>query len=151
MFAELFEIRAVEQWLARIELQRRLFEEGLQFDFPVPAQLDLNGCHPEEVEDVTLVEFFLTSLANKLLGREFQPLPIAEEELAGLHDMVSQSGALHPRLREETIKWLESLVQGGGDFARYCLDIWEEEFCSIGSADIDARFIGGLIVRLEDS
>ena len=53
-----------------------------------------------------------------------------------------------PRLREETVNWLESLVPGGGDFARYCLDIWQEEFCSIGFEDIDPRFIGGMIVRL---
>jgi hypothetical protein len=29
------------------------------------------------------------------------------------------------------------------------LDIWEEEFCSIGFEDIDPRFIGGMIVQLE--
>jgi hypothetical protein len=86
-----------------------------------------------------------------LLGREFQPLPIAEEELAGLHGMVSQSGVLNPRLREETVKWLDSLTPGGGDFASYCLDIWEDEFCSVGFEDIDPRFVGGLIVRLESS
>ena len=150
MFAELFEIRAVEQWLTRIELQRRLFEEGLHFQLPEPSALDLAGCQPDEAEDVTLVEFFLTSLANKLLGRDFQPVPIAEEELAGLHGMVSQSGVLNPRLREETIKWLESLVEGAGAFGEYCMDIWEEEFCSIGFENIEPRFIGGLIVKLEE-
>ena len=147
-FADLFEVRAVEQWLERIEVQQRIFEQGLKFALPDPAMLDLSGCQPNDIEDISLVEFFLTSLANKLLGRDFQPLPLAEEELAGLHGMVSQSGVLHPRLREETVNWLESLVQGGGDFARYCLDIWEEEFCSIGFEDIDPRFIGGMIVRL---
>ena len=148
-FADLFEVSAVEQWLERIEVQQQIFAEGLQFTLPDPAMLDLNGCQPDDIEDITLVEFFLTALSNKLLGRDFQPLPLAEEELAGLHGMVSQSGVLHPRLREETVNWLESLVPGGGDFARYCLDIWEEEFCSIGFEDIDPRYIGGLIVRLE--
>ncbi|MEN8729647.1 MAG: DUF6178 family protein [Desulfuromonadales bacterium] len=147
-FAGLFEVSAVEQWLEKIEVQQQIFEEGLQFALPDPAMLDLNGCQPDDIEDITLVEFFLTALSNKLLGRDFQPLPLAEEELAGLHGMVAQSGVLHPRLREETVNWLESLVPGGGDFARYCLDIWEEEFCSIGFEDIDPRYIGGLIVRL---
>jgi len=148
MFATLYEIRAVDQWLTRIEVQQRIFEEGLQFPLPDPATLDLDGCQPGDIEDVTLVEFFLTSLSNKIMGRDFLPLPLAEEELAGLHGMVSQSGVLHTGLREETTKWLESLVPGGGDFAGYCLDIWEEEFCSIGFEDIDPRYIGGLIVRL---
>ena len=76
-------------------------------------------------------------------------LSFVEEELAGLHGMVSQSGALNPRLRDESVKWLESLMPGGGDFATYCLDVWEEEFCSIGFEDIDPRFVGGLIVQLE--
>jgi hypothetical protein len=121
----------------------------MQFTLPAPADLDLTGCQPDQAEDLTLVEFFLTSLANKLLGRDFQPLPIAEEELAGLHGMVSQSGVLNPRLRKETVKWLAALAPGAGDFAAYCLDIWEEEFCSIGFEDIDPRFVGGLIIKLE--
>ncbi len=148
LFTNISEIHSVEQWLDRIEIQRHLFEDVLQFSLPVPDDLDLAGCQPDQADEVTLVEFFLTSLANKLLGREFQPLPIAEEELAGLHGMVSQSGVLNPRLRDETVKWLDSLAPGGGDFARYCLDIWEEEFCSIGFEDIDPRFVGGLIIRL---
>ncbi len=148
LFASIAEIHSVEQWLDRIEIQRHLFEDVLQFTLPVPADLDLTGCQPDHADEVTLVEFFLTSLANKLLGREFQPLPIAEEELAGLHGMVSQSGGLNPRLREETVKWLDSLAPTGGAFAAYCLDIWEEEFCSISFEDIDPRFVGGLIIRL---
>jgi hypothetical protein len=149
LFMNLAEIRATEQWLDRIELQCRLFEDALHFSLPEPAVIDLSGCLPDSADDVTLVEFFLTSLANKLLGREFSPLPIAEEELVRLHGMISHAGKLYPRLREETVKWLESLMPGGGAFARYCLDIWEEEFCSIGFEDIDPRFVGGLLIRLE--
>jgi hypothetical protein len=151
LFANLTEIHAVDKWLVRIETQRQLFEDALQFVLPEPALLDLSGCQPDQADEITLVEFFLTSLANRLLGREFEPLPIAEEELAGLHGMVSQSGVLNPRLREETVKWLDLLAPGGGDFAGYCLDIWEDEFCSVGFEDIDPRFVGGLIVRLESS
>ena len=150
LFDNLAEIHAVEQWLVRIELQQQLFEDVMQFDLPEPAALDLTGCQPSQADEITLVEFFLTSLANKLLGRDFQPLPIAEEELAGLHGMVSQSGELHPQLREETVNWLDSLLPDGGIFASYCLAIWEEEFCSVGFEDIDPRFVGGLIIRLAD-
>ena len=150
LFGSLSEIRAVESWLDRMELQQQLFEEKFGFVLPSPETLDLEGCQPEEAGDLTLADFFLTSLANKLLGRDFQPLPVAEEELAGLHGMVSQGGVMHPRLRKETESWLESLLPGGELFARYCLDVLEEEFCSIGFEDIDPRFIGGLIVKLEE-
>jgi hypothetical protein len=151
LFSSLAEIHAVDHWLERMELQQQLFEEALHFVLPDPELVDLSGCQPDQADDVTLVDFFLTALANKLLGRDFLPLPIAEEELAGLHGMVSHSGGLHPLLREETVKWLESLLPGGGQFATYCLDIWEEEFCSVGFEDIDPRFVGGLIVRLAAS
>lgn len=147
LFTGLAEIYAVERWLSRMELQRQLFEEALHFTLPDPDTMDLTGCQPDQADELTLVEFFLTSLANKLLGRDFLPLPIAEEELAGLHGMVSQGGELNPRLREETVRWLESLLPGGGDFATYCLDLWEEEFCSVGFEEIDPRFVGGLIIR----
>ena len=150
LFSTLSEVRAVEAWLDRMELQQQLFEEKLGFILPPPEALELDGCQPEEASDLTLADFFLTALANKLLGRDFQPLPIAEEELAGLHGMVSQSGVMNSRLREETGKWLDSLLPGGRTFADYCLDVLEEEFCSIGFADIDPRFIGGLIVKLEE-
>ena len=150
LFSQLREIHAVESWLDRMELQKLLFEEKLGFTLPAPEAINLDGCQPEDASDLTLADFFLTCLANKLLGREFQPLPIAEEELAGLHGMVSQSGVMHPRLREETEMWLESLIPGGGTFANYCLDVLEEEFCSVGFEDIDPRFIGGLIVKLEE-
>jgi hypothetical protein len=150
LFSALSEVRAVENWLDRMELQQQLFEEKFGFVLPAPDILDLEGCQPEEASDLTLADFFLTSLANKLLGRDFQPLPVSEEELAGLHGMVSQSGMMHPRLREETESWLEALLPGGGLFAGYCLDVLEEEFCSIGFEDIDPRFIGGLIVKLEE-
>ena len=151
LFSSLAEIHAVDHWLERMELQQQLFEEALHFVLPDPELVDLSGCQPDQADDVTLVDFFLTALANKLLGRDFLPLPIAEEELAGLHGMVSHSRGLHPLLREETVKWLESLLPGGGQFATYCLDIWEEEFCSVGFEDIDPRFVGGLIVRLAAS
>ena len=73
LFADLYELQTTERWLERMELQYRLFIEGLQFELPDPQQLDLTGCQPDEADELTLVEFFLTSLANKLMGRDFLP------------------------------------------------------------------------------
>jgi len=148
LFAELYELEAVAKWLDKVEVQRQIFVDGLHFLLPEPSSLQLSGCQPEDAEDISLVEFFLTALSNRLLGRDFLPLPVAEAELAGLHAMVSQGGVLNPRLREETANWLEAITPGGGAFANYCMDIWEEEFCAVAFEDLDPRFIGGLIVRL---
>jgi len=148
LFGELYELETAAHWLDKMEVQRRIFVDGLHFLLPEPSALELSGCQPDAAEDLSLTEFFLTALSNRLLGRDFLPLPLAEEELAGLHAMVSQGGVLNPRLREETVKWLETVTPGGGAFADYCLDIWEEEFCAVTFEELDPRFIGGLIVRL---
>lgn len=146
-FKNLNEIESVQLWLDKIELQVTLFEK-LPHLLVAVKELDLNSCHPGNLQEISLVEIFLTSLANRLLGRDFLPVPIKKEELPHLHQMVSDAGLMRLRLRQETVKWVESLVAGAGPFAGYCLDIWEEEFCMINLNDIDPKYLGGLILKL---
>ncbi|PLX98824.1 MAG: hypothetical protein C0623_11260 [Desulfuromonas sp.] len=148
-FRSAIDLVRAEKWLDMIERQRRLFADRLPFDLPSEESFDLAGCKPEQVEDLTLSRLFLTALANRVLGRDFGPEPLAAEELPGLHGMISQVGKLDSRLREETVAWIETLVEGSGGFADWCLDIWELEFCSVDPERIDPRFIGGLLVRFE--
>lgn len=147
-FTTLSDVKLAAEWLDRLEVQRHLFTEQFPFALPEPAALDLSGCMPDDAEDLALSDFFLTALANRLLGRAFVPEPLAADELPGLHALVSEGGQLRPALRQETVQWLESLVPGGGAFADYCLDLWQEEFCTLTPEDIDPRYVGGLIVRL---
>ncbi|MCP3176979.1 DUF6178 family protein [Desulfuromonas sp. KJ2020] len=147
-FTNLSEVTLAGEWLDRLEVQRQLFTEQFPFALPEAAALDLSGCMPDAAEDLALSDFFLTALANRLLGRTFVPEPIDADELPGLHALVSEGGQLRPALRQETAQWLESLVPGGGAFADYCLDLWQEEFCTLKPEDIDPRYVGGLIVRL---
>ena len=60
--------------------------------------------------------------------------------------MITLDGHLHPRLREETVNWLESLVPGGGRFAQFCLQQWDESFCPVTPDKMDPRFVGGLLI-----
>jgi len=142
------DLRLCAEWLDRLEVQRRLFEECFEFALPEPSSCDLDGCQPAAADELTLAGWFLTALANRLLGRPFRPEPIAQADLVELHALVSLDGRVDPRLREQTLTWLESLVPGAAGFGAYCLDRWEEEFCSVASADLDPRYLGGLIVRL---
>jgi len=147
-FATLLDLRRVEEWLGGLEVQVRLFEKDFPFTLPAPADLDLAGCQPAGAEELTLSTLFLTALANRLLGGDFLPEPVAVGRLKELHTRVSQGGQLLPGLRQETVAWLEGLEAGGGAFGNRCLDRWEEEFCPLDADDLDPRYIGGLIVRL---
>lgn len=146
-FAGVHELRLAEAWLDRLEVQQRLFAAHFTFALPAPAAWELEGCHPENGGELTLSTLFLTALANRLLGRPFAPVPLECGDLPDLHALVAYEGRLDPALREKTLAWLEGLEPGGAEFGAFCLDRWEEEFCRVGRADLDPRYVGGLIVR----
>ncbi len=145
-FAELRQLRHTESRLAEIEAQRRLFEA--HFGFPLsefaPSE---DGGGSQHDEPLTLSDLFLTSLANRILGRDFTPHPLTLSELPQLHARVSENERVSEVLRRETRAWLESLEEGAGHFGDFCLDIWDEEFCGLDPAALDPRYIGGLLVR----
>lgn len=147
-FAELKDLRLASEWLDRIEVQRRLFTGILPFELPAPADVDLSGCTPDDPADLALSDFFLTALANRLLGRSFLPRPLTTEDIFNLHQKISTpEGTLVPELRKETANWLDILLPGAGAFGEGCLDIWAEEFCALPAEELDARYVSGLIVR----
>jgi hypothetical protein len=146
-FANLRDLQLAEEWLQRLEVQVALFDGRLGFELTAPQDLDLLGCAPDSSEDLTLSDFFLTALGNRVLGREFLPMPIAQAELADLHGRVSRDGKLAVELREETVQWLEKVTPKAGAFAAYCLDLWDAEFCQLKVANIDPRYGCGLIIH----
>jgi hypothetical protein len=147
-FATLRDVQMVTEWLEQLEIQRRLFEEHFSFDLPAPEDLDLEGCFPAEAEEITLSDFFLTALANRIMKRNFLPVPIPGEELAPLHAKISVQGKVAENLRRETAAWLESLEAGAGAFGEHCLNVWEEEFCPLMPENLDHRYVGGMIIRV---
>lgn len=140
------DLRLATKRLEQLEISVELFESRLPFSLPEKS-VDLEGCSPASTDDLNLNTLFLTALANRILGREFAPLPIPSEELTSLHNSVSQNRALDPKLREETANWLESLVKGGASFAVSALELWEQDFCPIEPDAIDPRYLQHLIIR----
>lgn len=147
-FATVHDLTLAANWLERLAGQRRLFEERLPFELPAPAELDLSGCAPDDPTDLTLSDFFLTALANRILGRPFVPRPLPQKELPALHARICRGGELDPELRLETGRWLDSLEPGATAFADWCLDLWQQELCTVRAEDLDPRFVSGVIVRL---
>ncbi|ORJ62972.1 DUF6178 family protein [Geothermobacter hydrogeniphilus] len=148
-FESLTELQSAEDWLRRLEVQRRLFEEVFPFTLPEAETFDLTGCQPDELGQISLSTFFLTALGNQLLGGEFVPEPIPAVELVTLHGLVGRDGRVDPDLRNKTVAELERQLPGGGSFADWCLAVWDEEFCNLDVDSLDPRFVGGLIVRLD--
>lgn len=147
-FSTLKELELAKSLLDRLELQERLVSRHFPVLLPDPDRFDLAGCEPERIEDFCLSDLFLTALANQLLGREFVPTPIPLSEVPLLHQTISCGGALDPELLKQTRDWLESLETGGGQFADWCLGIWDEEFCSLKLEELNPRYLSGLILRL---
>jgi len=148
LFATAAELRTATLWLDRLEIPRALFENHFPDILPAPEVFDLDGCVPAEAAELEISDLFLTALANRLLGRGFAPLPLAVGDLSALHRLVTCDGRLDPELRRQTRDWLESLEPGGAGFADWCLAVWDEELCPLAEAEIDPRYVAGLIVRV---
>jgi hypothetical protein len=146
-FSTLRQVEATRQRLLDVEVQRRLFEEHFAFELPRPQVLETNGTGADEIEQITLSDFFLTALANRLLGREFLPAPIPSEELPVLHQLITENGRVSEALRQQTLAWLESLEAGAGTFGDFCFTIWDEEFCALDATALDPRYVGGFLVE----
>ncbi|PLX91066.1 MAG: hypothetical protein C0619_07945 [Desulfuromonas sp.] len=142
------DLQLAEEQLQQVTIQQQLFSGLLPITLPEQEFCDLSGCQPDQCSDLTLSDLFLTALANRLLGREFTPQPIPVAELAELHGRVSDNRQVSAKVREETVASMESILIGAGQFADFCLEIWQEEFCTLEADKIDPRYLSGLIVRL---
>lgn len=147
-FVTLEDVHCAEHWMEHLEAQQHFFEEALPFSMAAPELVDLEGCIPDAAEGLKLSDFFLTALANKLLGREFAPHPVPLEELPVLHEKISRNGRLDADFRKKTVQWADALVDSAGDFVDFSLDVWHKEFCALKPEQLDPRFIGGLIVKV---
>ena len=146
-FRNYADVKAVSSELDTIETLLPLFGAGGVFNIPAPDELDLDGCIPPQISEVTLSELFLTAIANKILGKEPTPEPIPVQELETLHQ------ALHAEvnftdLRRQSHEWLEQLAPGSGAFAEFCFDMLEHEFYALRPEDLKPEYVGGLLIRL---
>jgi hypothetical protein len=146
-FASQADLEAAHNWLAGIEAQQDFFLKVAPFALPSAATFDLRGCEPDNFTDLTLSDLFLTALANRLLGNAFAPEPLSATSLPTLHQRITVEGQLDVTLRAETIRRFDAEVAGLGSFVNWCLDLWAEGFCAMAVADLDPRYVAGLIVR----
>lgn len=146
-FSTQADLLAAQKWLSGIEAQKDFFLAVAPFPLPSAATFDLHGCEPESLADLTLSDLLLTALANRLLGSSFAPVPLPAASLQTLHQRVTVEGGLDPVLRAETLRRFDEEVAGLGAFVDWALQLWAEGFCTVAAADLDPRYVDGLIVR----
>jgi len=149
-FMTLEQVQLCSVWLDRLERQQRLFVGIFEFGLQHPDAYDLEGCLPEQGDDLSLSQMFLTAYANRLLGKPFAPEPLRQDAIRQLHRLVTvDGGGLKAEIRQECVAWLESLETGAGEFGAWCLASWDDEFCRLAAEELDPRFINGMMVRLD--
>lgn len=147
-FRNLSDVRRAREILTSVEATRRLFEEHLPFRLPVPDDLVLDGCHPDQTQAVGLQHFFLTAFANRLLGGTFDATPLSADKLAALHGLVCKNKELDKTLRDETRHWLDKMEPLAWPFVDACLQCLHTTLCPLLPERLDARFLEGLLIRV---
>lgn len=158
-FKDLQDLKETEIFLESIEVivnflgeQSNIFPRSLK-------EMDLNGCHPEEWQGITLSTIFLTALANQILNGTFKFEAIEKARLKDLFNRIFErdeqgKGVVKMEIKDGFRGWLNSIENDGNKqyhllaFRDFCFDLLEEECGRIASEEeIDPRFVKGLLIR----
>lgn len=125
--ATLKELEQVKLRLQQISDLQQLFEHHLPFDMPEP---DLDNTSDE----TTLSTLFLTAVANRLLGRELQPVPLTKADLLKLKNLADKDDSFAVQLQKELNNLLEGLNLNCSFFIEFCVECF---FDDLNLSDID--------------
>jgi hypothetical protein len=158
-FKDLRDLKEMGRFLESIEAIVYFLERSLNVSPRSLKEMDLNGCHPEKYQEITLSTIFLTALANRVITGTFKFEAIEKVRLDDLFAVLFKrddqgKGAIKMELRKELREWLSSME---GDpqkrehlipFQDFCLDLIEEQYGKIPlGEEIDPRFVKGLLIR----
>ncbi len=132
------DLKLTRQRLQQIQQLQKLFSEHLPFDLP-----EQTG--PPE-ESPSLSALFLTAIANQLLGRSFQPNPLAVEDLLLLQSQTITQGAIAAEFSTALHKQVEELGLECGFFIEFCLECWEDDFLSLDPDNLQTNCPGSLLL-----
>jgi len=113
----------VDRRLDQIDALVDLFTSQLPFDL---AEFDRD----EEPEPITLAGLFMTAIANRVLGREFLPMPLPAHDLPRLQELTVSQATTFDKFADECLAWLHGLSENCQFFGIYCLELWEDFFSS---------------------
>lgn len=144
-FATQRDLTATARKLDEIAAQLRYFTELAPFPLPTAESWPQEDISPTRLADLTLSTLLLTALANRLLDRDFAPRPLTRDDLQRLHPLLCREGEIEESLRQDLRHSLDSALAGLGPFCDWALDRLEQEFCAAEPAELDLRYLEGLI------
>lgn len=158
-FKSLLDLKEGGAFLHSIEGLLSFFEERLKISPLSLKEMDLNGCHPERWQEITLSTIFLTALANRILLGTFTFDPIEKARLKDLFSNLFEredqgKRRMKMELRHGLREWLSSIESDPQRrehllaFQDFCLDLFEVEFGKVPAGEeFDPRFVKGLLIR----
>ena len=157
-FKNLQDLKEAEDFLESIEVIVNFLGKELKVYPHDLKKMDLNKCHPERWEEITLSTIFLTSLANQILRGifQFEAIPKAQlrELLSRLFERDAQGkGAVRMEIKNKLREWSDSIEKDKKRqdhlhaFLDFCFDILEEEYGKMSpEEEVDPRFVKGLLI-----
>ncbi len=111
----------VDKRLDQIDALVNLFSGQLPFTL---AEIEQQS----QLESVTLAGLFMTAVANRVLGRDFVPMPLAAKDLDLLHKLTASQPETFHSFATECLALLNSLSDHCEFFGVYALELWEDFF-----------------------
>jgi len=123
--------------LQQIEALEELFTVKLPFTLPQPDEFD------EEIP--TLAQYFITAVANQVLGRELQPIPLSESDLTTLKDKTIVTDRLDNNFCQQLVQYFNQQLDHLEFFTEFCLELWEESLVTPTTDDEESIFSAFLL------
>lgn len=123
--------------LQQIEALEDLFTAKLPFTLPQHDELD---------EDLpTLAQYFITAVANQVLGRELLPTALSNSDLTVLRETTVSTGHLDHNFCQQLIQYVNQQTNNLEFFAEFCLELWEESLIE-NTTDNEESIISAFIL-----
>ena len=134
-------LNRVDSRLSQIEALQKLFSSALPFKLQQPEELPEN--------QPTLAGIFLTAVANRVLGREFTPVPLVKTDLPQLKEQTFSSGKISASFGREISQSMQEIAPNCDFFVQFCLDLWEQIFQATDFQSTDDPVFSTLLITPE--
>lgn len=131
------DLKIIDLRFKQIDALIGLFTSKLPFDLPEIDEIN------EELP--SLAQYFITAIANQILGKELLPTPLCDSDLIELRDKTTSSGKLSSEFTQQFRHYVDQQADHLDFFAQFCLELWEESLLMTGSED-DETMLSAFII-----
>lgn len=133
----MLDLNLVDLRLQQIETLEELFTSKLPFTLPQVDEID------EEIP--SLAQYFITAVANQVLGREFLPAPLLDSDLITLREKTVSTGRIDVEFSQQLGQFVNQQADNLDFFTEFCLELWEESLINAVSDDEESVLIAFIL------